>query len=76
MDCTCQSSLSMGFTRQEYWSGLPYPPPGNLPNQGIKPRSPILQVGSILSEPPRKYGLQSLKYFLFDFLQQKFAELL
>ena len=38
---TCQVSLSMGFSRQEYWSGLPGPPPGDLPNSGIKPRSLI-----------------------------------
>ena len=43
-----------GFSRQEYWSGLPCPPPGDLPNPGIEPRSPILQVDSLPSEPPRK----------------------
>ena len=36
--------LSMGFSRQEYWSGLPFPPPGNLPNSGIEPGSPALQA--------------------------------
>ena len=36
---TCQASLSMGFSRQEYWSGLPYPPPGDLPDPGIEPAS-------------------------------------
>ena len=41
-----------GFSRQEYWSGLPCPPPGDLPNPGIKPRSPKFQVDSLLSEPP------------------------
>ena len=35
----CQASLFMGFSRQEYWSGLPYPPPGDLPNPGIEPAS-------------------------------------
>ena len=44
----------MGFTRQEYWSGLPFPSPGYLPNSGIKPRSPIRQVDSLRSEPPGK----------------------
>ena len=48
-------SLSMGFSRQEYWSGLPCPPPGDLPNPGIEPRSPALQVDSLQSEPPGKY---------------------
>ena len=43
-----------GFSRQEYWSGLPCPPPGDLPNQGIEPRSPALQADSLLSEPPGK----------------------
>ena len=47
-----QAPLSMGFSRQEYWSGLPCPPPGNLPNPGIEPRSPTLQVDSLLTEPP------------------------
>ena len=41
-------SLSVGFSRQEYWSGLPCPPPGDLPNSGIKPSSPALQVSSLL----------------------------
>ena len=44
----------MGFSRQEYWSGLQCPPPGDLPNPGIGPRSPALQVDSSLSAPPRK----------------------
>ena len=42
------------FSRQEYWSGLPYPPPGYLPNPEIKPRSPTLQADSLLYEPPGK----------------------
>ena len=45
-----QDPLSMGFSRQEYWSGLPFPPPRNLPNPGIKPRSPALQADSLLTE--------------------------
>ena len=43
-----------GVSRQEYWSGLPYPPPGNLSNPGIKPRSTTVQADSLLSEPPGK----------------------
>ena len=43
-----------GFSRQEYWSGLPCPPSGDLPNPGIEPRSPTLQTNSLLSEPPGK----------------------
>ena len=53
-----QASLSMGFSRQEYWSGLPFPFSGNLPNSQIKPRSPALQADSLPFEPPGKpiYG--------------------
>ena len=42
----------MGFSRQEYWSGLPFPSPGDLPDPGIKPRSPALQADALTSEPP------------------------
>ena len=49
-----QAPLSMGFSRQEYWSGLPFPSPGDLPNPGIKPRSPALQADALTSEPPGK----------------------
>ena len=41
----------MGLSRQEYWSGLPFPSPGDLPDAGIEPRSPALQVDSLPSEP-------------------------
>ena len=47
-----QAPLSMGFSRQEYWSGLPFPSPGDLPNPGIKPGSPALQADALSSEPP------------------------
>ena len=47
----CQDHLSMGFARQEYWSGLPFSPPGDLPDPGIKPRSPTLQVDSLPTQP-------------------------
>ena len=45
-----QAPLSMKFSRQEYWSGLPFPPPGDPPNAGIKPRTPALQADSLPSE--------------------------
>ena len=45
-----QAPLSMGFARQEYWSELPFPSPGDLPDPGIKPRSPALQSNSLPSE--------------------------
>ena len=51
-----QAPLSMGFSRQEYWSGLPCPPPGDLPHPGIKPGSPALQADALSSEPPAKPG--------------------
>ena len=44
----------MEFSRQEYWSGLPFPSPGHLPNPGIKSGSPTLQVGSLQSESPKR----------------------
>ena len=43
----CQAPLSVGFSRQEYWSGLPFPSPGDLPNLGIEPSSPALQADSL-----------------------------
>ena len=49
-----QVPLSVGFPRQEYWSGFPCPPPGNLPNPGIEPGSPVLQEDSSPFEPPGK----------------------
>ena len=49
-----QDPLSMGFPRQEYWSGLPFPSPGDLQDPGIEPGSPALQVDSLPSEPPGK----------------------
>ena len=54
MDCRLRAPLSMKFSRQEYWSGLPFPSPGGLPDSGIKPGS--LQADSFLSEPPGKPG--------------------
>ena len=50
----CQAALSMGFSRQEYWNGLPFPSPGDLPDPGIEPRSPALRADTLPSEPPGK----------------------
>ena len=53
----CQAARLLcpwGFSKQKYWSGLPCPPPGDLPNPGIEPRSPALQADSLPSEPPGK----------------------
>ena len=52
MDCTYQAPPSMGFSWQEYWSGVPFPSPGDLPDPGIEPRSPALQTDTLPSEPP------------------------
>ena len=49
-----QVLLSMGFPRQEYWNGLPFPPPGNLPDPGVEPTSPTLVGGFFTTEPPGK----------------------
>ena len=54
MDCSSPGSLSMGFSRQEYWSGLPFLSPGDPPNPGVIPRSPTLQAYSSPSETPGK----------------------
>ena len=53
MDCN-QAPPSMGFSRQECWSGLPFPSPGYLPDPGIEPGSPTLQADALPSEPPGK----------------------
>ena len=49
-----QAPPSMEFCRQEYWSGLPFPSPGDLPDPGIEPRSPALQADALPFEPPGK----------------------
>ena len=51
---TYQVPPSMEFSRQEYWSGLPFPSPGDLPDPGIEPGSPALQADALPSEPPGK----------------------
>ena len=56
-----QAPLSMEFSRQEYWSGLPFPFPGDLLDPGIKSGSPALQADSLLSEPPGKPQCQKAK---------------
>ena len=59
----CQAPLSMGLSKQEYWSGLSFPSPGDLPDPGIEPRSPALQADSLQAEPqwkPKNTGVGSL----------------
>ena len=54
-----QAPPSMGFSRQEYWSGLPFPSPGDLPDPGIEPGSPALEADTLISEPPGKPPAQN-----------------
>ena len=75
----CQGPLSMEFSRQRYWSLLPFPSPGDLPDSGIKHGSPALQADSLLSELPgkptikrlfsvkRQVNLKSISRYMFDF---------
>ena len=56
INVACQAPLSMELSRQEYWSGLPFPSAGDLSDPGIKPRSPELQEYTLLSEPSRNDG--------------------
>ena len=78
MDCSGQALLTMGFSRPEYWSGLPCLPPGDLPNPGIKPRSPELQADSLPSE--QKSGLLQfcsfvvLAKYIFKQIHQRFTK--
>ena len=57
-----KAPLSMGFSRREYWSGLPFPSPGDLPDSGIKPRFPALEADALTSEPPEKPILYLLTF--------------
>ena len=69
-----QAPQSMEFSRQEYWSGLPFPFPGDLPNPGIEPRSPALQADALPLEPPGKPQIdwetvETVSDFIFGGLQ-------
>ena len=63
-----QAPPSMAFSRQEYWSGLPFPSPGDLPNLRIEPRSSTLQADALPSEPPGKSSNYELYYIFKPFL--------
>ena len=67
-----QDPPSMGFSRQENWSGLPFPSPGDLPNPGVEPRSPALQADALPSKPPGKsfHWLKVLPKSCFKWLGQ------
>ena len=66
VDCSLQSPLSMEFSRQGYWSGEPFPSPGDLPDPGTEPGSPSLQADSLLSEPPGN-SMKCLMLFKYAF---------
>ena len=63
----CQAPLSMGFSRQEYWSGLPFLPSEDLPDPGIEPRSPALQADSLLTELQGKPNILSIFVYVSNF---------
>ena len=67
-----QAPLSMGFSRQEYWSGLPFPSPEDLPDPGIEPSSPALQADSLPAEPQGKPKNGLLGVGTLPLLQQIF----
>ena len=67
-----QAPLSMGFSRQEYWSGLSCPPLGDLPKPGIEPRCSTLQADSLLSEPPG-YSVATMQSGIFSTILSLFA---
>ena len=64
-----QAPPSMGFSRQEYWSWLPFPSPGDLPYPGIKPGSPTFQADALTSEPPGKPHTMTGNYLNSSFLR-------
>ena len=66
----CQVPLFMGFSRQEYWSGLSFPSPADLPDPGIKPVSPALQADSLSTEPPGKPITNIIIVEMFEMLQE------
>ena len=76
---SCLTIQSMEFSRPEYWSGQPFLSPGDLPNPGIEPRSPALQVDSLPAEPPgkpKKTGVGSLSLLQGIFLTQVLNQVL
>ena len=62
----CWVPLFMGVSSQEYWSGLPFPSPGDLPNPGTEPASPVLAGEFLTTEPPGKLIVQGMQSLRFD----------
>ena len=75
MNCSLQAPLSMGFSRQEYWSGLPVPSPEDLPDPGIEPESPALQADALPSELKGRSSnsIFSSFFFLLNFLKHSMS---
>ena len=75
-DCSPIVPLSKEFSRQEYWSGLPFPSPGDLPDPGIKPRSLTLQADSLLSEPQLNNckGFIDINYYFIKLMVGAYGE--
>ena len=67
MDCSPKGPQSMGFSRQEYWSGLTFPSPGDPAKPEVEPRSPALQADSFLSEPPGDLSTSQTIYQMTGF---------
>ena len=62
-----QAPLSLGFPRQEYWGGVPFPSPGDLPNPGIEAGFPTFQADTLTSEPPGKHSDRPGFYLYFHY---------
>ena len=69
-----QAPPSMGFSRQEYWSGLPFPSPGDLPDPGIEPGSPAFQADALTSEPPVGSSSQLFSWLRFKKEEHSFCD--
>ena len=69
-----QAPQSMGFSRQEYWSGLPLPSPGHLPNPGTEPGSPAFQADALTSEPPVGSSSQLFSWLRFKKEEHSFCD--
>ena len=74
MDCSLEAPLSMGFPRQDYWNGLPFPSLGDLPDPGVEPGSPILWADALPSEPPGSKLLLLRHNFSFQYSQVETIE--
>ena len=70
-----QASPSMEFSMQEYWSGLPFPSPGDIPHPGIKPSSPALEADTLTSEPPGKTRQRRIFYTDKWSIQKEYREI-